>query len=66
MKYDEFKPGVKFTYKNKDLMVLDYWFDCGGNIMIVQAIKYKINESTRLLWVYDIWDHQFVDCKLTP
>lgn len=64
MNSDQFEIGTKFRYKNKDLMVLNYWFDLGGNTMIVQAIKYKINECSRLLWIYDVYDHEFNKCEL--
>jgi hypothetical protein len=64
MTYDQFEIGTKFRFKNKDLMVLNYWFDCGGHVMIVQAIKYKIKEYSKLLWIYDVYDWEFDKCEL--
>jgi hypothetical protein len=64
MKYNQFEIGTKFRYKNKDWIVVGYYFDCGGDVMIVQAVKYDINNGTKILWVYDISDDNFDKCEL--
>lgn len=62
---DKIHKGCVVSYKSKDYSIINIWYDCGGNCMVVNMIPHRNGEwCPMFVKVTTIADEQIEDCKI--